>query len=225
MLAESIGLGTKLELELIAVNGEIIRPALLSQFEAEVEEGVLIVLMPIRNGIYMPLNRGTEMNVIYETKGELCSFRATVLDRAREGNVHMLRLRALTEIKRIHRRTFYRFETVRDVRYRVFDSLKDDEIMRGSYVKGITKDISGGGLCILMQDKPELGAFVEGMLTLDEEMAFTGRVVRIIAVQSTGVFRYEIGVMFTELDNRSQNRIIRFIFELQRSLLKKGWSK
>lgn len=224
MLAATIGLGTKLELELFDENGDIVRPALLSQFETEQKDGTLLILTPIREGILVPVHRGSQMNVIFERKGDLCSFSAIVAERVREGNLHKLVVRPVSEIKKIQRRTFFRFETVLDVRYRIFASLRDEEDVRGNFVTGLTRDISGGGVCLLMKDKPELGSFIEGTLKLDADMTFIGRIVRIIAIRDTGIFKYEIGVMFTDIDNRSRERIISFIFELQRSLLKKGWS-
>lgn len=224
MKPKDLRTGLKLELELYDENGDVIRPALVSQFESIDAEEVIEILTPIREGVLYPVHKGDKMGVIYEKDGDLFSFTAVMLERKREGNVHLLRIKALTEIQRIQRRSFFRFDTVQDVSYRLFESVLLEDEERGPFKKSITKDISGGGVCILMEDKPSMGNLIEGELQLSGDVKFMGKVVRVIAMRESGRFKYEIGVMFTKIDNRSRERIISFIFETQRNLLKKGWS-
>ena len=108
--------------------------------------------------------------------------------------------------------------------YRFFESGEIKPEDRGNFEKGITKDISGGGICLCTNAKPEYGWFVEGWLALNERIKFTGRVVRVINVYDRGKYNYDVGIEFVEIANMDRERVIGFIFDEQRKLLKKGWT-
>jgi c-di-GMP-binding flagellar brake protein YcgR len=225
MIKTKLTLGTKLELELYDANGDKIVPTLISQFEAVLPDGSMEILSPILEGRIYPVHRGTNLDVIYEKNGDLYRFASQALGRKLEGNIHLLRIKPLSEVEKIQRRYFFRFNCVRDVDYRIFAHRETKEEERGDYKKGITKDISGGGICLCSDIRPEIGWYVEGKLLLNQDILFIGRVVRVINIHDRGKYNYEIGIEFDDISNMNRERIIGYIFEEQRKLLKKGWTK
>ena len=214
-------LGCKLELELYDNDGEHNVPLLVSQFESDSPDGTLNILAPIHEGRIYPIRRGTKMDIIYEKNGELFKFSAETVERKISGNIYLLAVKPLSEEERLQRRTFFRFSTILDVQYRMFRELEEED--RGTFKKTITRDISGGGLCLLTNEKPHYGWYIEGVLNIQRDIPFIGRIVRVINVHDKGKFNYEVGVEFVEIKNPDREKIIGFIFDSQRKLLKKGW--
>lgn len=225
MYKTKLTLGTKLELDLYDETGSRIHPTLVSQFEAVAPDNTLEILSPIHEGRIFPVHRQSRMDVIFEKNGDLFKFSAVALERKIVGNLHMLRIKPVTEEEQIQRRYFFRFNCILDLQYRYFDYMFTPPENRGDFEKGITRDISGGGLCLGSRVKPEYGWLVEGVLTANQKIPFIGRVVRVINVQDKGKFNYDVGVEFVEITNMDRERIIGFIFDEQRKLLKKGWTK
>lgn len=225
MFKTNLTLGTKLELELIDEDGEKTVPTLVSQFETLLPDGTMEILSPIVEGRIYPVRRETFMNVIYQKGGDLFRFAAQAVGRRLDGNIHILRIKPLSEEEKIQRRYFFRFKCVRDVVYRMYPEKETREEDRGEYRNGMTKDISGGGICLLSDIKPEIGWYVEGRLRINQDIPFIGRVVRAINVHDGGRYDYEVGVEFIDITNMNRERIISYIYDEQRKLLKKGWTK
>jgi PilZ domain. len=225
MLGTNLTLGTKLELEILDEKGERVVPTLVSQFETLLPDGTMEILSPIFEGRIYPVKRGTRLNVIYQKDGDLFRFQSETVGRSVEGNIHFLQIKPLSEAEKIQRRYFFRFKCVRDVLYRMYPDQMAAEGERRNYKTGITKDISGGGICLLSDEKPDIGWYVEGWLHIDLNIPFRGRVVRIADIHDGGRYGYEIGIEFVDITNMNRERIISYIFEEQRKLIKKGWTK
>ncbi|MGI6085996.1 MAG: flagellar brake protein [Acetivibrionales bacterium] len=219
-----LSLGNKLELELYNSNGERISPLLASQYERTLPDGSMEILAPIKGGRIFPVHRGVEMGVIYEKNGELFSFKAEAVERRIAGNIYLLRIMPKSGAEHIQRRFFFRFDCILDLKYRLYEKRDTNNEDRGDYKKAITKDISGGGLCILTKEEPHYGWFIDGVINVGNEVSFTGRVVRVINVHDKGKFNFESGVEFIEISESEREKVISFIFDSQRKLLKKGWS-
>lgn len=224
MGAIKLTLGSKLELELYDKNGERVMPLLVSQYETTSPDGTMDVLAPIHEGRIFPVHRDTRMDVIYERDGDLFKFSAAAIERKISGNVFLLTIKPLSNEERMQRRTFFRFNCLLDVEYRMFQDLAIPKEDRGAFKKAVTKDLSGGGLCLLANERPTYGWFLEGLLKIEREVRFIGKIVRVINIHDKGKFSYEIGIEFVEITNGERERVISFIFDSQRKLLKKGWS-
>ncbi|MCX7772498.1 MAG: PilZ domain-containing protein [Clostridia bacterium] len=217
-------LGTKLELELYNNNGERIMPFLVSQFETRLPDGTIEILAPISEGRIYPVHRGTKMDVVFERNGDLKKFSALALERKMAGNIYLLHVQPTSGEEHLQRRNFFRFNCLVDMKYRMFEDKATKNEDRGEFKKAITKDVSGGGICMLTNEKPNYGWCLEGRINLSSEVKFLGRIVRIINVHDKAKFDYEVGLEFIEISNMEREKIISYIFESQRKLLKKGWS-
>lgn len=223
MDAFGLTVGSKLELELYDNNGKQILPVLVSQFESLLPDGTMVILAPISEGRIYPVHYDTMMDVIYERDDHLYKFQAVALNRKVSGNIYLLRIKPLTDEVRFQRRTFFRINCLLDIRYRPADRNTGKKDVKAEFKSAVTKDLSGGGMGILLNEKPDRGSIVEGIVNVGREVHFLGRIVRINSVTDRGTYGYEAGIEFTEIASADRERIIRFIFGLQRNLLHKGW--
>jgi len=80
-------------------------------------------------------------------------------------------------------------------------------------------------VCIRLKERIETGELLECELFLNDfnKVSFLGRVVRLTEYDSKNdVYKYEIGVKFEKIEERDRERIIGYIFQEQRRLIKKG---
>ena len=225
---KSIGLtlGSKLELEMYDKHGEKLDIVVVSQFETLLPDGSMEILAPIYEGILYQVHRHTQLDVIYRKNGDLYKFSALVLGNKKSGNIRLLRIKPTSNAEHFQRRTFFRFSCIMDIKYRLFDTKDRKKETNGEpveYKMAIIKNLSGGGASVLLREKPEIGWTLDGIIHIGREVHFRGRIVRVMSVEDKGRLDYDVGVEFTEITNKDREDIISYIFELQRSLLKKGW--
>ncbi len=223
--------GTRLELEPEYGTDSERKPVYVSSFEwAEGRDSALITA-PISAGRLVPLEKGAVYNICFLNKeGKLLNlykFRAVVRERLVIDNMHLLLIEKLGEIARIQRRNFFRLDCYVDVRYRVIKSISDDDNCDIPFRKTITSDLSGGGIRLLLDEKIDPGTYLECELftETDRKIRFFGKVVRFEHIGSGGKYRYAAGVAYVDIDEKEREDVIKYIFEEQRKLLKKGWNR
>ncbi|MCX7708907.1 MAG: PilZ domain-containing protein [Clostridia bacterium] len=216
-------IGVKLELQLYDENGEAIKPQFVSELEW-VEEGVAFIAAPIHEGVIFPVHIGTTMNVFFIHKDDLYKFKAKVLNRGVKDNIAYLKVSLLSELEKIQRRQFFRFECSTPIKYKVLDYYSQKDTSKIPFKKATTRDLSGGGLCISTDEKVDLNKLVECELDLDEgkSVKFVGQIVRSDLIKLEDVIRYELGVLFKKIEYKDREAVIGFIFREQRKLRKKG---
>jgi c-di-GMP-binding flagellar brake protein YcgR len=168
------------------------------------------------------------MNVIFSKENDTYMFKAKAVQRFYDDNLAMIKVKPLTPIRKIQRRSFFRMDCILNVRYRALDNIviSDDDIKgEGEFYKAKTKDISGGGICMLTDVRLEKSSYIEAFIQLDKEVRFIGEVVRSNVLRKRGRPLYEAGVEYKKIENRDREKIIGYIFEVQRDRLKKGWLK
>lgn len=124
-------------------------------------------------------------------------------------------------VERFQNREFVRVKVTRPI---IVHPLDDDGSMQ-SMVTTNTVDISGGGICFVLFSPLKLGNKVA--LDIDnlpdmELIQILGEVVRCQPVDVAGVELYHIGVKFIDLSSNERNKLVKFIFELQRRQLRMG---
>lgn len=200
---------------------------LVSEFEWAEDDKIFYIAVPIYRGRLYPVNIGTQMEIIFIMQDNLYSFVAKVLDRGIRNRISLLKMEALSEIKKIQRREFFRFECALPVTYRLVDTQnrgnpgENDRKLTKTY----TRDLSGGGVCIRLKEKVDYGSILECELSLNDlnKIHFIGKVVRFtIYDKDMGIYKYEIGVSFEKINEKDRERLISFIFQEQRRLIKKG---
>jgi len=224
MKLTEIKTGVKLELEVFNDYNEKIGPTFVSQFEHAIDEKTAVIYAPIFEGNIYPVRKGWRMNVYFLNEDSLYRFMAIVTGRKVKSNVALLLIELQEDIERIQRRQFFRFECTLPVKYRVVDFLQESEENKPPFVESVTKDISGGGVCIKIKDVIPAGSLIEGELELSRtrKIKFYGVVTRVSIREEDSVYTHEIGVLFKNIDKKHKEEIIKYIFAEQRKLRKKG---
>jgi len=224
MTFSEIRIGTKLSITLYNEEGEPSGTGLTSQFESLGRDGAVVILMPMKEGMFVPVLPDEILEVGFERGNTVYSFRAIARERTREGRLRFLHVLPETEIESIQRRDFYRFSHMMACSYRLLREPIPPEAERGPFRSTSTCNMSGGGLGLLFEDKPEMGMNIEGKLDIAGGVRFVGAIVRMEQLAAGSAYRYEAGVSFLKIENRERERIISYIYESQRNLLKKGWT-
>lgn len=226
MKANELNPGTKLEIEVLdyTMGATETNKYYVSEFEWAEGENVICVAAPIHEGRYLTVPSGTSMNVYINCKSEFYKVKAILIDRLVKEGLPIYRLNIESEIEKIQRRQFFRFDCVLDIKCREVEMINNTAVPKSKFSNGLTRDISGGGTCLALVEGIEQGKFIECELQLTENKSikFYGTIVRSFKTDSDSKNKYEAGVEFYNIDNRSRETIISFIFEEQRKLRKKG---
>lgn len=216
--------GTKLELEINDDFYQKMKAPLISEFEWEENGKRALIAVPISEGILYPLRVGTAMNVYFQSNQELYRFSATVVKRGLKDGIDLLLVEVRSDFEKIQRREFFRFEWSLPIKYRIIPPGSTPEKEEGPFKESITRDISGGGLSVALEELIERGETLECQLLFKNKKAvhFTGKVVRSSKYELEGKYKYEIGVVFERIQPVDQEKVIKYIFEEQRKLRKKG---
>ncbi len=226
MRYRQIGLGTKIELELYDSNGDKVRPVLVSQYETYDEKtNQMEIHVPFHEGRIYPVHSGTIMDVIFSKDSETYSFKAQAVNRETQNGIAILNIKPVSSIEKIERRSFFRMNCTLEAEYRVIETLPIEDTGQEPFFKTTTRDISGGGVCLVTDSKLKAGTMLEAYLKLGRKVRFMGIVARSIEVREKGKIVYDTGLEFKMIENRDRERIISFVFETQRDRLKKGWMR
>lgn len=110
-------------------------------------------------------------------------------------------------IQRIQMREHVRLNIVLDVRLEFLDN-------PGDTIQALTKDISAGGVQVVFREAPPDDSPVKVFLPLTVEVAATGKVIRRI-IPETPEEKPAVGIKFDEIDEKTRNQIIKYIFGKQ----------
>lgn len=226
MTLKDLYIGLKLELEVPDDYGE--HNKMVSNLEVIESKRDALISIPMSEGLFHPLPRGTRFEAYFILKldvyrVELYSFRGMVTGKVKEDNVLLLRIHADGVIKKVQRREFYRAQCSLDIMYYILDDFKGDVNEEPEFVKTITRNLSGGGVCMLLKDKIPVWSMIECILCLEErKIRFKGKVVRTGMRESEGIFDYEAGISFEDIDDSDREEIVKFVFREQRRMRRKG---
>lgn len=184
----------------------------------------IIITAPMLQGNQMILSIGQKVEIIFfREKGQFI-FEAEVIDRFKKENINLLKLNVVSSIKRIQRRNYYRLKITLPIYIRSLTDGSEENQNSEKWFKAYTLDISGGGVKISIDRSLEKGSLLECKLKInDEDLVLKGKVVRCQLAETDPIIRYEIGMSFVDITEYQRDLIIRFIFEEQRKLRKKGF--
>lgn len=228
MELSELEIGTKLEIELFNDAGNKLEHMLVSKLEWLEGVHVAVISAPIFEGNVFPVRIGTVMNVYFiikrETDINLFKFTATVKSREMSENLHLLRVELNGEISKVQRRRYFRLDCSVQVQYRIVYSLNEIHNEGIPYKKTIANNLSGGGINLMLEDKIKVGCLLECEIFTDEsrKVKFFGQVIRYVESGMEGRFKYEAGIAYIQINNNDREAVVRYIFNEQRKLRKKG---
>ncbi len=218
--------GTRLELELLDY-GEKTGNKYISQLLEPPNGDSIIVSAPIYESrlIFIPINIRLGVTFFHSRYG-LMGFTANVTLRENRGNLSVLELHVETPLENIQRRKHYRLDSLINVEYRLYSAQNKNEEEKPAYKKVMAKNISGSGACIIVDEEIPLKSVLDITLHLSDTLQAKAvcNVVRCTPLELDKVSKFELGLHFAEISAQNQDNIIKYIFEQQRVLLKKGIS-
>lgn len=188
----------------------------------DVTEEYIATNIPISTGQYIPLSRGTSVEVIYYEEENIYKFKSSVIGRKFE-NIPILLLSKPTEIEKIQRRKYFRIPLLSSIKYK---NLKNEPktnpktIEDSEYTNAVLVDLSGGGMKVKVAEQVKQNDFLLVSLTINNEnLLVVGQAMRIVKDDEG---RFVCGLSFEFLENSTREVIIKFIFQLMREQMKKN---
>lgn len=187
------------------------------------------VAQPMFGADLVPLPIDEEVVVEWVDAGERFAFPCQVIGRTMQVvPIVMLTLPQPGMVKRHQQRDFVRLDATLPVVYARLPELEstgsttaDEEPQALQYLGSRTLDISGNGAQIVTHQVLPIGSKLVLKLDLQgEELEIGAEVVRLADQQGSN--EAWLGVRFTELSERDRERIVRFIFNEQRTRRQKG---
>jgi c-di-GMP-binding flagellar brake protein YcgR len=217
-----ISLGTRLELDVFDINGEKVGSTYVSQLLEYQDDTLLIISAPIYEArlVYIPDDMIIRLTFIHNRQG-LLGFSARVKSKEFRGNVAVIIIEPEGEIEKIQRRKNYRLDIVLDVLMWL------PGIDKTEPVKAYTKNISGSGLCVISETEIPKNTEIKLELDLSADIQINTKclVLTVSPAQLRKGKGFKLGMHFTEITQKSQDTLIKFIFHQQRILIKKEMEK
>ena len=181
----------------------------------------LMVAMPVdEKGV--PIIPLPGENMICRIAGTGCyyQFNAVYLDKGK-APIPVWFVRKPEFVEKVQNREFVRIS----VDYPVILRPLDENGAMGGMIFTKAVDISGGGLAVMNETM-----LPKAVLELDNipgvgMLRITGKVVRCVKVAAAGDNVFHVGFQFLDLSRQHQNRLVKFIFDIQRQSLAKGIGK
>ncbi|KLU60391.1 flagellar brake protein YcgR [Peptococcaceae bacterium CEB3] len=181
----------------------------------EVGDRLVSVGAPYRDREVVPVREGTDVEIAFADELSAYSFAAKVSQRIALP-VPILVLAVPGEIRRVQRRSFVRLPAFYPLAYRVViqEGLSEPRV-------GRMLNLSGGGIRFRVNEEIEERALLYLYLQLPTGEIQTPAYVSRVEKEEDGT-SYTVSAEFDEIPERERDRIIRCVFELQRTMRKKG---
>lgn len=228
MDANKIKIGTKFEIE-IPENNKSGNSSInySSQLIDIVDSKTINIVAPMNDGRFKFLTRGLYIYIYYlNEKQDLLFFKAIVKGHRKNGPLDSFDVTIDSEVSKIQRRRYYRLDTALSCQYIVndeqlvsTDTLKFPKINNLDLKTAFTKNISGSGFCLNLEEPLAAGTILDITINLDDTALIRvfAQVIRSIHIQNK---KYEVGMHYLRIEPRDSDILTKFIFQKQRLILK-----
>lgn len=220
-------LGIKLELELVNSIGEKIGQSYVSQLIDVEGEHNLVIAAPIHESRLMLITPGTRIRAVFlDEKQGLLSFLGTIIFREKKESIISLHVKTDGIFEKIQRRNYFRLDCLLNVTFFPYKSEPSADTAEnppdGLPQKALTRNISGSGTCIVAEEAFPKGTNIDLSIWLSDDIQIkaTAKVIRCTKIEGIRDKKYELGLYFTNLDQKNQEALVKYIFNQQRVLLK-----
>ncbi|MGE5397860.1 MAG: flagellar brake protein [Chitinophagales bacterium] len=190
------------------------------RFNSRVEElrlNTLLIAVPIHSGALVPLRLGEGLNIYFVSNQCAYTFSTHILGRSIEP-LPILEIKRPLEYTKIQRRNYVRLPLSMNLQFVRFI---DEEAMM---TEGRTIDLSGGGLQFQTKVNLTPEEFIELRLNLSNKVTVVNKakVVRVFPKAINNEVWQLVAVQYIDLKESQREMIIKYIFDQQRELIKKG---
>jgi len=183
----------------------------------EVGERLLVVGAPFKHREVVPLREGTKVTLTFFDESSAYSFEGKIMQRISVPiPMIVLALPHSDSISKVQRRNFVRVSALYPISFRSVtkEGLSDTQ-------NGTLLDLSGGGMRFLTKKHVESNTLLYVQLFLPKgEVQTPVRVCRTVKIEDSE--RYTVSVEFHDISERVRDQIISYVFDIQRTMRKKG---
>lgn len=202
-----------LSIEIIVSDGEY-----EGRYRTRIEEvGVKIISIgvPVSQGVFIPLREGTILEVIFCDDVSAYTFSSVIINRIATPLPNFI-IEFPSNITKIQRRQYVRLPLVTPLEYQVLENNGLSKCKKGYVI-----DLSGGGILFKTKDVvPENTIIIIRTVIGDEKIELPATVIRSIKEEENN--EYSLSAEFHEISENTRDKIIRYIFDVQRERRKKG---
>lgn len=232
-----IAIGNKIELVRLdqVIRNEQNKKVYVSKIYDFLQKNQLQIAMPIYEGRIVPLELDERYTACFYTERGLLQCNVKVVSRYREGNLFFLDIQLISELEKVQRRQFYRYDCYIDAKIRI---VSDEEYDTGipddvsipedalPWQPARIIDISGGGVRLNQRMHVERNEVVKVKFMVSvvgEILSFNlfARMLSSVPVQGR-TDMYEQRMEFLKITQDERDKIIRYIFESERLELANG---
>lgn len=184
-----------------------------SQIVDIINESEIIISALFYKGNAINLCMGDRVRVTFTHENGLFTFDGETTEIISEEGLLFYKLVLYDSIQRLQRREYFRITINIPL---IYQMIKEDKEVYG---KGITKDISGGGVRFVCSNKLDDGDKINVFVNLEPniELAVLAKVIRCVQVEAK---KYETCIEFITLDYNQRENLIKYIFDMQRNILR-----
>ena len=233
MLNEIVLPGDKFDLEMINFEKNSKKITYSSKIYDTIEEDKIKAAMPMQKGAILPLAVNTQYDLYIYTGSGLYKCSATLTERYREDNLYVMILEVYTGLQKYQRREHYRLSCNVELKYRILTEKEADLVFKLKtpfeyenlqqnlgYIKGITLDISGGGMRFVSayESRPDEYMLAEFTIPIAGRNVPYSILAKIISTREVPNKKhtYEYRVKFENISSKERELLIKFIFEEER---------
>lgn len=224
-------IGIKLELEFVNSIGEKIGQSYVSQLIDVFDDKNIAIAAPIHESRLMLITPGTKIRCIFlDERQGLLSFLGAITKRERRESLTYFNAEITGDFEKIQRRNYFRLDCLLNATYILLNEETDESNASDAAPipgkKALTRNISGNGARIVIDEKIPKGSSIQVKLWLTKEVVInvTAKVVRCTQIEGIRDTKYEVGLYFTKLTQREQDILVKYIFDQQRLQLKNNLS-
>lgn len=184
----------------------------------DVETDKVAISLPTASGQGVPLRPGTSMKLTVMTESALYQFETSVLERKQLGAVPVLVVSKPDSMKKVQRRSFFRVSAVLSAQYRFLSSV--DSYSTEPFKTAATKDISGGGTCLVLLEDVKKEQLFELKIELPK-MGFVNAVARAVMVKGDSGKKKDVALEFAIIDESEREKVVKYVFQRQAELRRK----
>lgn len=204
------------------------RKSYLSKVVDVLSDDEIEITMPMEQTKLILLQTNGEYQIIFYTDHGLYQCKCVVLSRYKEGNMFLAKVELLSDLKKFQRREYYRYSCTLPIGCRMLSPEEQASLKKGNLIlqeglhgpKGITADISGGGVRFVSNQEYPVGEFVVCSFTIpvkgeDTDFELVGKLLSCTPMENRKESNV-IRIQFMYISNDQREQIIHFIFEQER---------
>lgn len=232
MLSRYVQPGDRVELQLVMGNKDYDslseQKIYVSKVLEVVKEDRLQLMMPMEKTRLIVVTLNQDCCVYFYTKTGLFQCFMKVMDRYKLGNMYILEMELVTNLKKFQRREYYRYDCALPMEMRYLTAMEIQSFENSEvcdledipFSTGTIVDISGGGLRFVAEEQYGLGRIICSKFYLlmggrSYEYILIGNIISSSeAVNKPGTFEHRI--QFKNITKKQREEIIRYIFEEER---------